>query len=62
LLTIMTDINDYDIQALIDNELDWEDEKSIRAAIKEDATYTKRYEELKSQKTLLQNWWKKKTN
>ena len=49
-------INDYDIQALIDNELEWEQEKHIRAFIEHNSVAKSRYEELKEQKMLLQKW------
>lgn len=58
----MTTINDYDIQALVDNELDWEDEKRIMSAIQGDPKAVSRLQELQSQKLLLQNWWKQKHN
>lgn len=58
----LPNITDYDIQALIDNELDWEEEKRVREAIKYNSQFMKRYNTLKNQKTLIQNWWKKKTN
>ncbi len=49
-------ITDYDIQALIDNELKWEEEKRIRSFINSNPTALKRYTELKEQKTLLLKW------
>lgn len=58
----LPNITDYDIQALVDNELDWEEEKRVREAIKYNSQFMKRYNTLKNQKTLIQNWWKKKTN
>ena len=56
----MRNISDFDIQALIDNELCHEEEKRVRNAIQNDAKFIQRYEELKNQKDLLQNWWKNK--
>ncbi len=58
----MTQINDFDIQALVDNELSWEDEKRIMSAIQKDPKAVSRLQELQSQKSLLQNWWKQKHN
>lgn len=58
----LSNITDHDIQALIDNELEWEHEKRVREAIKYNLQLMKRYNTLKSQKTLIQNWWKMKTN
>lgn len=55
---IMTkSITDFDIQALIDNELSWEEEKMVRSAIADDRRNSQRYEELKTQKVKLQKWW-----
>ena len=51
-------ITDYDIQALVDNELAWEDEKRVRAFLKENPNAYKRYKELAMQRNTLQNWWK----
>ena len=49
-------VTDFDIQALIDNELDWEEEKRIRAFIEHNTCAKKRYDELKEQKALIQKW------
>lgn len=50
-------ITDYDIQALIDNELDWEQEKQIRNAIKRNSEHLKRYKEILIQKKSIQQWF-----
>jgi len=55
-------ITDNDIQALIDNELDWEQEKQVRRAINNNSIFTDLYNALKSQKQLLQIWWKQKSH
>lgn len=52
-------ITDFDIQALVDNELEWEQEKSIRAYLEVTPEAKRRYEELCRQKRLLQEWWSK---
>ena len=49
-------VTDLDIQALIDNELEWEEEKRVRAFIANNACAKKRYEELKEQKNLILKW------
>lgn len=49
-------VTDFDIQALIDNELDGEDEKRIRAFIEKNEDAKRRYDELKEQKSLIQKW------
>lgn len=50
-------VTDFDIQALIDNELDWEDEKRVRDYLRSHDWAKKRYEELRAQKETLQRWW-----
>lgn len=53
-------ITDFDIQALVDNELNWEQEKLVRSFIDADPKAKAKFELLRSQKMLLQNWWKDK--
>lgn len=62
MITKLKNITDFDIQALIDNELDWEEEKRIREAINYNSQFMERYNILQKQKILIQNWWKQKTN
>ncbi|MCE7887570.1 MAG: hypothetical protein DYH13_08755 [Alphaproteobacteria bacterium PRO2] len=56
-ITTRQTITDFDIQALVDNELGWEEEKSVRAHIESDPDARHRYEELIRQKRLLLEWW-----
>ena len=51
---------DFDIQALIDNELSWEEEKKVRKYLRENVRAKERYLELKKQKELLQKWWQQR--
>jgi hypothetical protein len=53
-------ITHYDIQALVDNELSWEEQKRVRAFIKEDREASKYYDDLCEQKALLKKWWVKR--
>lgn len=53
----MVQITDYDIQALTDEELDWETRKKVMDTINADPQSLKRYNHLKKQKSLLKNWW-----
>lgn len=58
-----TTITDFDIQALVDNELNWEQEKRVRLHLDTDPKAKARYEMLRTQKGLLQDWWRgKKTH
>jgi len=50
-------IDDLDIQALVDAQLDWETEKRVWMAIQENPEYNKRYQELTNQKKALLLWW-----
>jgi anti-sigma factor RsiW len=49
-------VTDYDIQALIDNELDHESEKRVRLYLEQNETAKRYYEDLVRQKKLLQMW------
>lgn len=51
-------VTDYDIQALVDNELGHERAKQVQAHIDQNLRARKRYQELKEQKDLLKSWWK----
>lgn len=55
-----TVISDLDIQALVDNQLSWEEEKRVRAHIAQDTRAKARFEMLKHQKVLLNEWWSAK--
>ncbi len=52
-------ITDFDIQALVDNELGREEQKRVRAYIETMPEAGRRYEELLRQKLILQEWWTK---
>lgn len=50
-------LSDFDIQAYLDNELDWERAKAVLAYIESDPQAKQRYEHLRAQKGLLRDWW-----
>jgi hypothetical protein len=50
-------INDFDIQALVDSQMGWEDEKRIWKEIEGNPALKRRYDELVAQKKLLLQWW-----
>lgn len=52
------DIVDYNLQALVDNELKGSHEQEVRALVNSDAQARQRYEELCLQKEQLKKWWK----
>ncbi|MCF8496285.1 MAG: hypothetical protein K9G62_06430 [Alphaproteobacteria bacterium] len=52
-------ITDYDIQALVDNELPWEREKEIFSFFEYNRPAAQRYKELCAQKEFLKRWYKK---
>lgn len=51
-------VSDYDIQALIDDELSHEEARQVQSYIEKNSGARRRYQELLSQKSLLKLWWK----
>lgn len=51
-------VTDYDIQALIDNELNHEEAKEVFGHLEKNRSAYKRYKELMAQKNLLKLWWR----
>lgn len=51
-------LRDIDLQALVDGELDHDQEQQIRALLLQDPAARARYRELLEQKRLLLAWWK----
>jgi hypothetical protein len=54
---IARQIDDFDIQSLVDSQLDWEEEKRIWREIERSPLLMERYDELVRQKKLLLTWW-----
>lgn len=54
---VVNQVTDYDIQALIDGELEGDQKQHVLAHIENDKAARQRYEELSHQKRLLQEWW-----
>lgn len=52
-------IDDYDIQALVDGELEPDEARRIKRKIDQTPVLQKRYDELVHQKKLLQQWWQR---
>lgn len=52
----MEKITDYDIQALVDNEVSWKKAEHILAFLQKNRKMRERYESLQRQKNLLQMW------
>lgn len=52
-------IDDYDIQALVDGELEPDEARRVRRKVKQNPELQERYDEFIRQKTLLQQWWQK---
>lgn len=55
---MQTMITDWDIQALLDNELSEQEQSEILRAMRDDITLRARYSELRRQRDLLRAWWK----
>ena len=53
----MQSITDYDIQALVDNELPENKARQVRDFIKKNKSAQQRYQQLQEQQELLQMWW-----
>jgi anti-sigma factor RsiW len=51
------EVTDYDIQALVDGQLERDEEKRIWRHIEKNSLHLRRYEELVTQKKLLLMWW-----
>lgn len=50
-------VTDYDIQALVDNELQEQHQERVRLFIQTNPQARQRYQELCRQKEILQKWW-----
>lgn len=50
-------ISDFDIQALIDNELSWEDQKIVQSFIENDHEAQKKFDEFLLQKKKIKAWY-----
>ncbi|MGM0422701.1 MAG: hypothetical protein ACQEQL_06350 [Pseudomonadota bacterium] len=57
-----TNISDLEIQALVDNELEWEQAKHVLNCIDEHPWARRRYDELVRQKNLLRDWWNSRSD
>ena len=49
--------DDFDVQALVDSQLGWEEEKRVWKEIESNPALRRRYDELVAQKKLLLQWW-----
>ena len=53
-------VTDYDIQGLVDGELNPEEEQHVLSYLERNSDARQRYEELWKQKMLLQKWYSSK--
>ena len=51
-------VTEWDIQALLDNELSEAEQAIVLKAMRDDFTLRARYNELRRQRDLLRTWWK----
>lgn len=51
-------VTDWDLQAYLDNELPWEEQKTILKALENDPHLRQRFNDFRRQKELLQKWWR----
>jgi anti-sigma factor RsiW len=54
-------ITELDVQALVDSQLTWEEEKQVRREMGKNFALKKHYDQIVKQKKLLVNWWKNET-
>ena len=50
-------ITEFDVQALVDSHLSWEEEKQVLRGIRSDPALKAYYNRIVSQKKLLISWW-----
>lgn len=55
-------VTDFDIQALLDGELNARDTQRVKTYLRENHYAQKRYEELKKQRSYIRKWWAGKKN
>lgn len=53
----MNTITEYDVEALVDSQLTWEDEKQVRRELESNLVLRQYYEQLLAQKKLVIAWW-----
>ncbi|MCD8497026.1 MAG: hypothetical protein LRZ85_02435 [Alphaproteobacteria bacterium] len=53
-------VNDYTLQAFIDNELGPAERHQVSEYIKSNEDVNNRYQQILAQKRLLQQWWQRK--
>ena len=54
-------ITELDVQALVDSDLSWEEEKQVWRGIESDPALKAYYKRIISQKKLLISWWRSDT-
>jgi anti-sigma factor RsiW len=57
-MATQTTITDWDIQALLDNELSEAEQTAILRAMRDDFALRERYDNLRRQRDALRLWWK----
>ena len=58
----VNNITEMDIQALVDNQLEWETAKNVLHFIDQTLWAQKYYEQLVRQKKMLNTWWADRMN
>lgn len=54
---ITENITEFDIEALVDSQLDWEREKKVWSVLAHNQMLYEHYKGLVAQKKLLRSWW-----
>ena len=55
-------VTEQDIEALVDNQLEWERAKNVLQYIDQNNWAKKYYEEISRQKNMLNAWWDQRMN
>ena len=57
MIGVKENVTEFDIQALVDNQLEWEKAKDVLRYIDDNPWAQTYYEQLIRQKKLLKSWW-----
>lgn len=57
MIGVKESVTEYEIQALVDNQLEWENAKDVLRYIDQNPWAQAYYEQLVRQKKLLKSWW-----
>tara|TARA_B100000686_G_scaffold352136_1_gene453097 strand:- start:4530 stop:4724 length:195 start_codon:yes stop_codon:yes gene_type:complete len=62
MMTATLNITEQDIEALVDNQLEWEEAKRVLTYINQHEWAQNYYEQIVRQKKILKAWWDQRVN